>query len=47
VRRTRISERIRKLQELVPNMEKVTEPNSTLLGMECCVYFATTKSASY
>ncbi|KAL5201379.1 hypothetical protein ABZP36_035733 [Zizania latifolia] len=26
VRRTRISERIRKLQELVPNMEKVKEP---------------------
>jgi hypothetical protein len=28
VRRTRISERIRKLQDLVPNMEKVTEPIS-------------------
>jgi hypothetical protein len=28
VRRTRISERIRKLQDLVPNMDKVTEPNS-------------------
>ncbi|XP_034583656.1 uncharacterized protein [Setaria viridis] len=27
VRRTKISERIRKLQELVPNMEKVTKPN--------------------
>jgi hypothetical protein len=25
VRRTKISERIRKLQELVPNMEKVTK----------------------
>jgi len=27
VRRTKISERIRKLQELVPNMEKVAKPN--------------------
>jgi len=31
VRRTKISERIRKLQELVPNMDKVTDLTSLSL----------------
>jgi len=38
VRRTRISERIRKLQELVPNMEKVRIITQVDLSLDCFVF---------